>query len=89
MKQKLFAAKAELKIRQRQMNAATRGYEKVLRTIDGITRKLAGTEPTLKHLQRGEGVDAAGTRKEEPPQGDGVAAATPAVQRDESVARTD
>ena len=89
MKHKLFAAKAELKIRQRQMNAAIRSYDKVLGRIDGITRKLAGAEPAPKHFRRSESIDAARTRKSEPAQGDGVAAPAPAVQRDESVAGAD
>jgi len=89
MKQKLFAAKAELKIRQRQMNAAVRSYNKVLGRIDGITRKLAGAEPAPKHFRRSESIDVVRARKSEPPQGDGVAAPAPAVQRDESVAGAD
>ena len=89
MKHKLFAAKAELKIRQRQMNAAIRSYNKVQGRIDGITRKLAGVEPAPKHFRRSESIDIARTRKSEPPQGDGLAAPAPEVQRDASVAGED
>jgi hypothetical protein len=82
MKEKLFAAKAELRIRQRQLNAAQRGYTKVLKRIEelnGRTGKLAGAEPTLEHFRRGEGEDAVGTRKEEPLQGDVPATSAPEV----------
>ena len=89
MKAKLFAAKAELKIRQRQLNAAQRGYEKVLRTIDGITRKLEGVEPAPKYVRRADGAGDAGTRKEEPMQGDVLAETSPEVQRLASVAGED
>jgi hypothetical protein len=89
MKAKLFAAEAELRIRQRQLNAAQRGYEKVLRTIDGITRKLEGVEPTPKHVRRADGAGDAGTRKEEPMQGDVLAETSPEVQRLASVAGED
>lgn len=89
MKHKLFAAKAELKIRQRQMNAAIRSYNKVQGRIDGITRKLAGVEPAPKHFRRSESIDIARTRKSKPPQGDGLAAPAPEVQRDASVAGED
>ena len=89
MKHKLFAAKAELKIRQRQMNAAIRSYDKVLGRIDGITRNLASAEPAPKHFRRSESIVIVGARKSEPTQGDGVAAPAPEVQRDESVAGAD
>ena len=89
MKAKLFAAKAELRIRQRQLNAAQRGYEKVLRTIDGITRKLEGVEPTPKHVRRADGAGDAGTRDQEPAQGDVLAEASPTLQRPASVAGED
>lgn len=88
MKEKLFAAKAELRIRQRQLNAAQRGYTKVVKRIEelnGRTGKLAGAESTPEHLQRGEGEGLAGTRSEEPLQGDVPATPAPEVQRLESV----
>jgi hypothetical protein len=84
MKEKLFAAKAELRIRQRQLNAAQRGYTKVLKRIEvlnGRTGKLAAVEPTLEHLRRGEGQAVAGTRVEEPLQGDVLATPASEVQR--------
>jgi hypothetical protein len=92
MKEKLFAAKAELRIRQRQLNAAQRGYTKVLKRIEelnGRTGKLAALEPTSEHFRRGEGEDAVGTRDQEPPQGDVLAEASPEVQRPASVAGED
>jgi hypothetical protein len=89
VKHKLFAAKAELKIRQRQMNAAIRSYDKVLGRIDGITRKLAGAEPAPKHFRRSESIVFVGARESEPPQGDGLAAPASEVQRDAGVAGAD
>jgi hypothetical protein len=92
MKEKLFAAKAELRIRQRQLNAAQRGYTKVVKRIEelnGRTGTLAGTEPTLEHLRRGEGENAFGTRIEEPLQGDVLAESSPEVQRLARVEGTD
>ena len=84
MKEKLFAAKAELRIRQRQLNAAQRGYTKVLKRIEelnGRTGKLAALKPTLEHLRRGEGENAFGTRIEEQVSSDVPATSAPAVQR--------
>ena len=89
MKGKLFAAKAELKIRKRQLNAAQRGYEKVLRTIDEITRKLEGVESAPQHPQRGRGEGAAGSRDSEQGAGDVPPASAPEVQRHAGVAGTD
>jgi hypothetical protein len=92
MKEKLFAAKAELRIRQRQLNAAQRGYTKVLKRIEvlnGRTGKLAALEPTSEHFRRGEGEAVAGTRIEEPLSGDVLAETSPEVQRAKSVAGED
>jgi len=92
MKEKLFAAKAELRIRQRQLNAAQRGYTKVLKRIEelnGRTGKLAAIEPTLEHLRRGEGEDAVGTRNEEQVSSDVSATSASEVQRPAGVEGTD
>jgi hypothetical protein len=92
MKEKLFAAKAELRIRQRQLNAAQRGYTKVLKRIEelnGRTGKLAALKPTLEHLRRGEGQAVAGTRIEEQVSSDVSATPAPEIQRPESVAGKD
>jgi len=92
VKEKLFAAKAELKIRQRQLNAAQRGYTKVVKTIEelnGRARKLAEVERHFEHIRRGDGAESVGTREEEPLQGDVSATPAPEVQRPASVAGTD
>lgn len=92
MKEKLFAAKAELRIRQRQLNAAQRGYAKVVKRIEelnGRTGKLAGVESTSEHIQRGEGEGLAGTRSEEPLPSNVSATSAPEVQRPEGVEGTD
>ena len=92
MKEKLFAAKAELRIRQRQLNAAQRGYTKVVKTIEelnGRIGKLAGAQSTSEHLRRGEGEDAVGTRSEEQVQGDVLATPASEVQRHAGVEGAD
>ena len=92
MKEKLFAAKAELRIRQRQLNAAQRGYTKVVKTIEelnGRIGKLAGAQSTSKHLRRGEGENVAGTRIEEQVQGNVPATPASEVQRHAGVEGTD
>ena len=92
MKEKLFAAKAELKIRKRQLNAAQRGYKKVVKTIEelnGRARQLEEIERHLELVQRRRSSGIAGTRKEESPQGDVSATPASALQRDASVAGED
>ena len=52
LKEKLRAAKAEVRIRQRQLNAAKRGYERALNLLgkveDKIERLMARTQSKAK-----------------------------------------
>lgn len=52
LKEKLRAAKAELRIRQRELNAAKRGYERALRLVghteNQIDRHMARAKPKTK-----------------------------------------